>query len=112
MKLYRMVVAGLLAGFVFAGLGRAADAATNWSDKCAKCHGADGKGDTKMGRKLSIPDLSDAKVQAGFTDGDAVKAIKDGVKDKTSGKVSMKPIEGLTDDECKALATYVRTLKK
>ena len=39
-----------------------ADAASNWKESCAKCHGEDGKGETKMGRKLSIADLTDAKV--------------------------------------------------
>ncbi len=89
----------------------AADGATNWTDQCAKCHGADGKGETKMGKKLGILDLTDAKVQAGFTDEAAVKAVKEGVKDK-SGKLSMKPIEGLTDDEIKALIPVVRGFKK
>ena len=42
----------------------AADAKSNWDDNCAKCHGADGKGDTKMGHKLDIKDFTDAKVQA------------------------------------------------
>lgn len=87
-----------------------ADAATNWSDQCAKCHGADGKGETKMGKKLGISDLTDAKVQAKFTDADVVKAIKEGVKDK-DGKLAMKPIE-MSDDEMKALVPYVRGLKK
>lgn len=111
MKAYRYIVAGIVAGAVFTGIGFAADAASNWTDRCAKCHGADGKGDTKMGKKLSIADLTDAKVQAGFTDEDATKAIKEGVKDK-SGKVTMKAIEGLTDDEVKALVQHVRSLKK
>jgi len=88
-----------------------ADAATNWTDQCAKCHGADGKGDTKMGKKLGILDLSDAKVQAGFTDEAIVKAVKVGIKDKND-KVTMKAIEGLTDDEIKALVPVVRGLKK
>ena len=49
---------------------------------CASCHGKDGKGDTMMGRKLSIKDLTDPKVQSSFTDADATKAIKEGVTDK------------------------------
>lgn len=99
---------------IFAGAaltGYAADAATNWTESCAKCHGAEGKGDTKMGKKLSIADLTDAKVQAKFTDEQAFKAMKDGLKDE-SGKTSMKAVEGLTDDDIKALVTHVRTLKK
>ena len=39
-----------------------ADAAANWTESCAKCHGADGKGDTKMGKKLSIADLTADKI--------------------------------------------------
>ncbi len=71
--------------------GYAADAATNWTESCAKCHGAEGKGDTKMGKKLSIADLTDAKVQAKFTDEQAFKAMKDGLKDE-SGKTTMKAV--------------------
>jgi cytochrome c553 len=88
-----------------------ADAAANWADQCAKCHGADGKGETKMGKKLGIADLTDAKVQAKFTDADVIKAVKEGVKDK-DGKLAMKPIEGLSDDEIKALVPVVRALAK
>jgi mono/diheme cytochrome c family protein len=88
----------------------AADAKSNWEDNCAKCHGAEGKGDTRMGRKLDIPDLSDAKVQAAFTDEAAFNAIKSGMKDK-DGVTRMKAIDGLADEEIKALVQYVRGLK-
>lgn len=111
MKSARYLVAGLLAGVMFTGAAYAADAASNWSDHCAKCHGVEGKGDTKMGHKLKIADFTDPKVQASFTDDEAVKAIKEGVKDK-SGKVAMKAIEGLSDAEINALVPYVRSLKK
>lgn len=88
-----------------------ADAATNWKESCAKCHGEDGKGETKMGRKLSIGDLTDAKMQAKFTDDEAFNAIKSGRTD-ANGKTTMKAIEGLSDDDMKALVAYVRTLRK
>lgn len=88
----------------------AADAAANWDQHCAKCHGADGKGQTKMGKKLSIRDLTDAAVQATFTDEEALQAVKAGKKDKND-KLQMKPIEGLSDEEMQALVKYVRTLK-
>ena len=90
---------------------RAADANENWTKMCAKCHGADGKGQTKMGQKLGIKDFSDAKVQAEFKDEDAIKAIKEGVKDKED-KTLMKAAEGLSDDEIKALVQQVRSFKK
>lgn len=89
----------------------AGDASATFEKTCAKCHGKDGKGETKMGAKLGIKDMTDAKVQAAFTDEEAFKALKEGLKDK-DGKLLMKPAEGVNDDEIKALVSYVRTLKK
>ena len=89
----------------------AADAKASWDKMCAKCHGPDGKGQTKMGQKLNIKDLTDTKVQSGFTDEEATKAIKEGVKDK-EGKILMKAQEGLSDDDIKGLVAYVRSSKK
>jgi mono/diheme cytochrome c family protein len=89
----------------------AADAKANWDSNCAQCHGATGKGDTKMGKMLNAADLTDPKKQASFTDAQATAAIKDGVKQ--NGKTTMKAFGGkLSADEIKALVTYVRTLKK
>jgi cytochrome c6 len=88
----------------------AADVKENWDKSCAKCHGADGKGDTKMGKKLEVKDFTDAKVQADLKDDAMLKAIKDGVKD--GDKVRMKAVEGLSDEEMKALVDYVRKFKK
>jgi cytochrome c1 len=90
---------------------RAADAKPIYEKDCAKCHGTDGKGDTKMGKKLGVKDYTDAKVQADLKDAAAVKAIKEGIKDK-EGKVLMKPAEGLTDEEVKGLVAYMRSFKK
>jgi len=89
----------------------AEDAKANYDKSCAKCHGKEGKGDTKMGQKLHIKDYSDAKNQEAVTDEAAFKAIKEGVKD-ANGKTLMKAVEGLSDDEIKALVTYFRGLKK
>ena len=89
----------------------AGDAKENFEKSCAKCHGPDGKGQTKMGQKLGIKDLTDAKVQDAFTDEAAFKAIKDGLKDK-EGKTQMKAAEGLSDDDIKGLVKYVRSFKK
>lgn len=101
----------LLTVVATAGPMLAADVLTNWKEHCAKCHGDDGVGNTKMGRKLSIRDLSDPAVQAKFTDEEALKAMNDGVKDK-AGKVTMKPIEGLAPAEMPELVKYVRGLAK
>lgn len=100
-----------VAGLLLASGAFAADVAANWENNCVSCHGADGKGDTKMGKKLKIKDLTDATVQASFKDEDVVKAVKEGIKD-ANGKTRMKAIEGLTDAEITALVAHVRTLKK
>jgi cytochrome c553 len=103
----------LLFIFTAAGLisGSAVDAKDNWEKVCGKCHGPDGKGDTKMGQKLGIKDLTDGKLQAELKDDQAFKSIKDGIKD-SEGKIKMKPAENISDDEIKALVQYVRALKK
>ena len=90
---------------------RADDAKAIYEKDCAKCHGADGKGETKMGKKLGVKDYTDAKVQAELKDDAAVKAIKDGLKDK-EGKVLMKPAEGVSDEEIKGLVAHMRSFKK
>jgi hypothetical protein len=89
----------------------AADVKELYEKNCTKCHGADGKGDTKMGKKVGVKDLTDAKVQAEFTDDQAFKTIKDGKKDKED-KALMKPLEGATDDEIKGLVKLSREFKK
>ena len=99
-----------LFGLAAAVSARAADASENWGNLCAKCHGAEGKGDTKMGQKLGCKDFTDAKVQADLKDDAAAKAIKEGLK-SPEDKTLMKPFDTLTDDEVKALVAYVRGLK-
>jgi cytochrome c553 len=88
----------------------AADAKATYEKDCAKCHGADGKGETRMGKKKGAKDYTDAKVQAALTDAAAFKAIKEGYK--KDGEQVMKPAEGLSDDEIKGLVAYMRTFKK
>jgi cytochrome c553 len=88
----------------------AADAGPIWEKTCQKCHGPDGKGDTKMGKKMEIKDFTDAKYQASFTDEQATKAIKEGIKD--GDKTKMKAAEGLTDDDIKALIAKIRAFKQ
>jgi len=100
-----------LFGLAAALSAKAADAKENWDNLCAKCHGAEGKGDSKMGQKLGCKDFTDAKVQTDMKDDAATKAIKEGLK-SSDDKTLMKPFDTLSDDEIKALVAYVRGLKK
>lgn len=96
---------------ILPGVSFGADAKANWAANCVQCHGQSGNADTKMGKILNAKDLTDSKVQAGFTDAQAAEAIKNGVKQ--NGKTTMKAFGGkLSDDDIKALVAYVRTLKK
>ncbi len=110
----KMLLIGAVLGaavMVTANSARAADGKELYEKNCAKCHGQDAKGATKMGQKLGVKDYSAAKNWEGLTDEKAVKAVKEGVKDK-EGKLVMKPTEGITDDDAKAVVEYMKSLKK
>src|SRR3954467_3090999 len=107
-KLYLLglITASLLGTSVFA-----AEVKENWEKHCQKCHGPDGKGQTKMGRQSGAKDYTDPKVQAELDDAKGFKAVKEGLK--VNGKEAMKPIgDKLSDDEIKALVAHIRTFKK
>jgi len=106
MKIFAVLAASLLAGSA-----SAADAKANWTTHCTKCHGADGKGGTRMGRQSGVKDYTDAKVQEAMKDDNAIKIIKEGIVEK--GKKKMDPYgDKLNDEEIKALIAYIRTFKK
>jgi len=109
MKKIACIAASIAIGTATLG---AAEVKENWEKHCASCHGKDGKGQTKAGRKAEVKDLTDATYQATFTDEQMLKQIKEGMKDK-NGKEKMKPFGGvLSDDEIKALVAFVRGLKR
>lgn len=107
----KILILAVIFGCAGALTASAADVKENWEKTCVKCHGEDGKGQTKMGQKLGVKDYTDAKVQAELKDDEAFKAVKEGLKD-ADGKTLMKPAEGLSDEEIKALVAQVRSFKK
>ena len=80
-----------------------ADGAATFKTKCAVCHGADGSGQTPLGRNLKVRDLRSAEVQK-LTDAEIARVLANG-----KGKM---PAQRLTADEAKALIGFIRTLKK
>lgn len=83
----------------------AADGAAIYKAKCASCHGADGKGQSPMGKKMNLRDLGSPEVQK-QTD----KELYDWTAD---GKGKMPAYKDkLSADEIKALVAHMRTFKK
>ena len=107
----KLLIAGIIGLAAATFSVRAGDAKDLYDQTCTKCHGADGKGDTKMGAKLGVKDFTDAKVQADLKDDAAFKALKEGLKND-DGKTLMKPFDQLSDDDIKALVAYVHSLIK
>lgn len=106
----KTIVAALLTG-AFCWSAAADDATAQlWRMNCAACHGKDGTGQTMMGRRLQLKDLTDPKVQDSFTDAKATKIIKEGVTD--DGTQKMKAFaDKFSDDQIKDLVALVRSYK-
>lgn len=111
MTMKKIILLAGVFGFAATLLASAADPKEIWTTSCSRCHGADGKGQTKMGQKLGAKDYTDAAVQAALTNDAATKAIKEGYTDK-DGKSVMKPAENLSDADIKGLVDYLRAFKK
>jgi cytochrome c6 len=92
--------------FVFSALpAHAQNGAAVYKAKCAMCHGADGKGDTAVGKSLKLRDLGSADVQK-QTDAELIAITAD-------GKGKMPAYKGkLTDAQIKDVVAFIRTLKK
>ena len=101
---YTLIIATALAATSL----QAADLKTNWETHCLKCHGADGKGNTRMGRQSGVKDYTDPKVQAEMKDENALKIIKEGIVEK--GKKKMDPYaDKLSEQEMKELIAHMRS---
>lgn len=105
-----LIAIGTVASLVAAAPILAASASENFDNHCAKCHGADGKGQTKVGKKLNVRDMTTDAYKKELDEAKAVAALKDGIK--KDGKEVKKSFAGeLSDAELKALVGYVKSLK-
>src|SRR5689334_1205043 len=105
MKTSKLLMILLTLSLVPATVGFAQDAAALYKSKCAVCHGADGAGDTTMGKKLGVKD---------FRSPDVSKMIDAELFDVTKkGKNKMPSYDKkLTDEQIKDLVKYIRNLGK
>lgn len=88
----------------------AESASENWSNLCAKCHGADGKGHTKIGSKLHVKDYTKDEFQAEFSDAALLKSILLGIEDEGHARMpSFK--DKLSAAEAKELVAHIRKFK-
>jgi len=100
----KAILAVLAFAMVFSTWALADSGADTFKAKCAMCHGADGKGDTGMGKTLKIRDLGSGDVQS-QSDADLAKII-------TDGKGKMPKYDGkLTKDQIDDVVKFIRTLK-
>ena len=91
-------IATALALFLLAGAAQAADGKALFGAKCAVCHGPDGKGQTAMGKKLGVKDLTVTRLSAADVEGIVAK-----------GKGKMTPFAAkLSPEEIKAVTAYVK----
>lgn len=82
----------------------AEDGAAMFKSRCGPCHGADGSGNTPMGKKNGAKALGSAEVQK-QSDADMQKVISDG-KGKMPAFSSR-----LTADQITQLVKFIRTLQ-
>jgi mono/diheme cytochrome c family protein len=80
------------------------DAAAIYKTKCVLCHGADGKGDTPVGKKMGARSFQSPEV--------AKESDQQFFEITLNGKAKMPGYKGkLTDDQIKGLVKYMRSLK-
>ncbi len=89
------------------GAARASETENLFSDKCANCHGDDGRGRTRMGRKFHAPDFTRKGWQGRTTNRQMRSAILHGIT--VNGQRRMPGWQGkLAPDQIDALVGYVR----
>jgi|ERR1035438_8228036 mono/diheme cytochrome c family protein len=104
MLVHGVVLAGLIAFCIGPSLAQSAGESF-FKTKCAACHGADGKGEVPMGKKLGARNLSSAEVQ-GLSDAQLTDVV-------TKGKNKMPAYDGkLTKEQIGELVAYIRELGK
>ena len=96
--LIALLAVAFCVGFALSQPALAQDGAATYKAKCAACHGPEGQG--KVGPALKGTSLSEDQIAGLLTKGDDAK--------KPPHK---KALNGLSADDAKAVAAFVKTLK-
>lgn len=104
----RVVLISLALVFLFIGISAAVaqeDGAGTFKSKCVLCHGADGTGNTPLGKQLQAANLRSKEVQK-KSNAELHKFVHD-------GQTNMPPFgDQLTDEQINQVVKYVRTFAK
>jgi mono/diheme cytochrome c family protein len=101
------IVVVLAAGLAGASTATAADLELGkkvFADKCASCHGADGKGNAKMEEKLKAK-ISDLSAGISKSDAEILQLLSE-------GKKPMPSFKKLSKKELQAVGDYAKSLAK
>lgn len=83
------------------------DAATTYARQCSSCHGQDGRGRTRKGRRTHARDLTDGSWQDDVSDERLFNSINNG-----RGKKMPAFKKTLPESEIDGLVAYVRRLRR
>ncbi len=96
-----MMMGGAVA--LFASLAWALDGDALYKEKCVKCHGETGKGDTPTGKSMKVQSIvGDPKVLDASAE-ELVKAIRTNKKHK-------EPVKKMSDEELEAVVPVIKRL--
>src|SRR6266404_2130880 len=105
----RVLLAILVLAGVQASVALAQTAQDIYTQKCAPCHGANGKGDGPAGKFLNPPPKDFATALNGKGDDWIAKVITQGGP-AVGLSPAMPPSTGLSDDQIKDLIQYIKKL--
>jgi mono/diheme cytochrome c family protein len=99
--------AGVLvfAAMLFSSVQAQDKSATTFKQKCATCHGPDGKADTPAGKSMKVRSFSDPETKK-MSDDELAAVIEKGKNKMPAYGKSMNA------DDIKALVAYIRSLAK
>ncbi|GBD25845.1 hypothetical protein HRbin30_01170 [bacterium HR30] len=100
---WRWWLVTIAAGLLLAASSKALDGEALYKEKCAKCHGETGKGDTPTGKSMKVPSMvGDPKVQDASPE-ELIKSVRVNKKHK-------EPVKKMSDEELQAVVPVIKRL--